>query len=567
YELHCREWEIASQKGRLSPFIQHKIPEGGFPCFGSMSDQGESHGWNVADSDRCREYLMSVYVQDFIVRQPGLAQEMRSLSGRILKGDHTRPLAGKVTSQAGAKWSYSVLNEFGEVLCHGFTETDSDIQVRQLYVGLKTRFDSLNVPYPTLAYVDKQCCGSYKKMLQEIFPNIQVKLDVFHLLWRFSKAFAKLKESPPWLYKHVRRQVPVKEELEERILAVVDAARNVEWEGELLLPPGPDGFDRCLANQVLVIDGIMRYNRNVRRKAEGHRSVYPIYDNAVLLRLRDSSGDGETIYPNLVLNATDTGEQFGLEYTAAIRRELAEAEVDELSKASPGETVADSEDIHEYEAYAMNWSMDRVLEILETEHSLQDIGRNERHVSASKSQSTSRRISKLRMFGQNSNFLQKARPENFTILMKQKLDDLAATVGEQDISEIHRQYYRWFLEEKLKDPNTPILVTSRFHVEAYLTKKKIALAGASAAVPDVMTAARRTRMAEVLASGARAVTPAVPSQSEAPRPIPRPNMEARVPEPPPEKTGTAIEIDGIRCGVCREVRKGRNRYDWTVQMD
>ncbi|KAF4704961.1 hypothetical protein FOZ62_028406, partial [Perkinsus olseni] len=667
YELHCKEWEEASSKGRLSPFtcVKRVPPAGGFPNFGSMDHRD---GWNVAASDRSREYLMAVYVQDFVIRQPTLAQELKSLSGRILKADHTRPLAGKVSSEVGVKWSYSVMNEYGEILCHAFTETDSDSQVQHLYAGLRARFDSLNVHHPRLIFVDKQCCGSTKEMIQRYFPAIQVRLDIFHLLWRFSKscsrsshpghagfmkelsqavfkvnendmkllieaimvafglqdpsdAVAKLKETPSWLYKYVRRQVPAKEELEERIMAVVDAARNVAWEGELLLPPGPEGFDRCLANQLhhvrmgcvsdvddalyeelgivhfqgkkeaplmaykcyrsssqlegihgwqasylsgtnvgplatqaLVTDGIMRYNRNVRRKSDGHKAVFPLYDNCLLLRLRSSS-DGQ-LYPNLVMNAADTGETFGLEYTAAIRREMIEIEVGEMSKESPAETVADSEDIHRFEADAMAWSIDRVLEILEQEHSVQDIQRSERHSSATRAQSTSRRISKLRMFGRNSNFLQKARPESFTLLMKQKLDDLASAIGEQDVDEIHRQYYRWFLEQKLDDPNVPILDTSRFHVEAYLTRKKMALAGATAAVPDVVTAARRTRMANVLASGPKAVTPAVSSQREAPRQRPRPDIEPGPPRLPEKDEFSPTEVTGIRCGLCNEVRKG-----------
>ncbi|KAF4711501.1 hypothetical protein FOZ62_015208, partial [Perkinsus olseni] len=61
------------------------------------------------------------------------------------------------------------------------------------------------------------------------------------------------------------------EEREERILAVVEAARSVSWEGELLLPSGPEGFDKCLENQL----------RHIRRGcvSDPDPSVLPLYEN------------------------------------------------------------------------------------------------------------------------------------------------------------------------------------------------------------------------------------------------------------------------------------------------
>ncbi|KAF4730713.1 hypothetical protein FOZ63_013077, partial [Perkinsus olseni] len=252
--------------------------------------------------------------------------------------------------------------------------------------------------------------------------------------------------------------IPQPEELEERVLAVVESARNISWDGELLLPPGPEGFDRCLANQVyhikrgcvsdppgislyeelghvsfqgnkncplmayrcyrgssqlegihglqasflsgtnvgsvasqaLVIDGLTRYNRNVRRKRDGITQVYPLLDNNLLIRLRAS---GDNMYPHLVMNASHTGESFGLEYTLALRKEMLEAELEDIQRSSPAETVAESDDaeLGKYEAEAMAWSIDR-----------QDGTGTQKPAAGS-----ARRISKLKMFGANSSFLQK----------------------------------------------------------------------------------------------------------------------------------------------------------------
>ncbi|KAF4713811.1 hypothetical protein FOZ62_010195, partial [Perkinsus olseni] len=135
---------------------------------------------------------MDLYVFDYTERQPRLIQEMRSYHGRILKADHTRPLAEKVGTEAGVKWSYSIMNEYGEVISHAFTETDGDAQVKDLLVGLKRRYDSLSEPYPALCYIDKSCCGSTATMIKDVFGNgIHIRVDPFHILWRFSRSCSR----------------------------------------------------------------------------------------------------------------------------------------------------------------------------------------------------------------------------------------------------------------------------------------------------------------------------------------------------------------------------------------
>ncbi|KAF4684902.1 hypothetical protein FOZ60_007132 [Perkinsus olseni] len=478
-------------------------------------------------------------------KQKGLAQELGALSGRILRADHTRPLAGKVDPSAGVKWSYSVMNEVGEVLTHAFTETDGDAQA--------------------LFKVNEE--------------DMRLLIEAIMVAFGFadpSEAANKLKKNPGLLYRFVRRQIPEKQELEARIMSVVDSARNVVWEGEMLLPPGPDGFERCLKNQMhhrqasstskgkrgpldviqasylsgsnvgdiatqaLVIDGITRHNRKTRRKVDGVKNVYPLLDNDILQRLRHTSNTEGGLYPHLVLNAAETGESFALEYTAALRKELLEAELHEARKGSPAETVAASEDIHGFEMDATELSIDRVIEILDVEHDNNDVVRRERHLQRTGNSSTARRISKLRMFGRNTNFLDKVPPERYTLQMRVKIDGLIEQYGEQNADEVHKQYYMWFLEQKNETPATPLLDTSRLHIEQYITKRKAELASAVARVPDRVTAARRTHMENVLSSGTKPITPAEPSQATAPRLPPKP----LVPPPPPTSVPDKKQMPG-----------------------
>ncbi|KAF4723889.1 hypothetical protein FOZ62_022823, partial [Perkinsus olseni] len=532
-------------------------------CLGGIDDEGEFEDTYTEHTGKDK--------------QKGLAQELGALSGRILRADHTRPLAGEVDPSAGVKWSYSVMNEVGEVLTHAFTETDGDAQA--------------------LFKVNEE--------------DMRLLIEAIMVAFGFadpSEAANKLKKNPGLLYRFVRRQIPEKQELEARIMSVVDSARNVVWEGEMLLPPGPDGFERCLKNQMhhvrggclsdpegiplyeeagivhfqgkkeaplmsykcyrgssqlegihglqasylsgsnvgdiatqaLVIDGITRHNRKTRRKVDGVKNVYPLLDNDILQRLRHTSNTEGGLYPHLVLNAAETGESFALEYTAALRKELLEAELHEARKGSPAETVAASEDIHGFEMDATELSIDRVIEILDVEHDNNDVVRRERHLQRTGNSSTARRISKLRMFGRNTNFLDKVPPERYTLQMRVKIDGLIEQYGEQNADEVHKQYYMWFLEQKNETPATPLLDTSRLHIEQYITKRKAELASAVARVPDRVTAARRTHMENVLSSGTKPITPAEPSQATAPRLPPKP----LVPPPPPTSVPDKKQMPG-----------------------
>ncbi|KAF4651548.1 hypothetical protein FOL47_000320, partial [Perkinsus chesapeaki] len=243
YQLHCQEWLDTKSSDRLSSFQVARTPVGGFRSFGRMSDE---NGWNVPDSDRSRENMMSLYVHDYMERQPRLIQELKSYHGGILRADHTRPLAHKIDTAAGVKWSFWVMNEFQEVIAHAFTVTDGDVQ-----------------PYPVLDQVDKQCYGSTHTMLEEIFPGILVRVDPFHILWRLSKACGFCKK-PPFRGKGNYCSLQVQKDS-------INAFRtrgSSQLEGihgcQAKFLSGPNvGAE---ATQALVMDVIIRHNRFARRK-------------------------------------------------------------------------------------------------------------------------------------------------------------------------------------------------------------------------------------------------------------------------------------------------------------
>ncbi|KAF4706998.1 hypothetical protein FOZ63_023612, partial [Perkinsus olseni] len=145
------------------------------------------------------------------------------------------------------------------------------------------------------------------------------------------------------------------------------------------------------------------------------------------------------------------------------------------------------------------------------------------------------------------------RPDNYTPLMRQKIDELATEIGEANLDDIHKAYFTWFLAQKSENPDAPIFDTSRYHIEKYIIRRKMELAGATSLCPDVVTAARRTKMAAVLSSGAQASTPAIPASTR--RLIPQPT---EVPKPPVVQPTTpatsSAQCTGIKCGRCHKVR-------------
>lgn len=139
----------------------------------------------------CAKWFLA-YVRDVYNRLDSLKAIAMSMYGRILKIDSrkvTKKLQGLEANSAS--WVTNVGNEKGQVVNSILTTSESIVSLQLMADGLINRFAQANVPPPVLLYTDRECCctqgtASKYKMLFSAWPNMVIRLDIFHLMRRFA---------------------------------------------------------------------------------------------------------------------------------------------------------------------------------------------------------------------------------------------------------------------------------------------------------------------------------------------------------------------------------------------
>jgi len=109
--------------------------------------------------------------------------------------DHTFKSAANIgfVRKSDGKWIklfkcvFCVMGIDGSVIHWRFTRGESFEEVRDLFVELRSRFNSRNISCQGI--VIDNCC-KWKGMLNGIFHNVQVKLDLFHAVQRFQRTLS-----------------------------------------------------------------------------------------------------------------------------------------------------------------------------------------------------------------------------------------------------------------------------------------------------------------------------------------------------------------------------------------
>ena len=122
-------------------------------------------------------------------------QNMSEKTAKWMSADHTFKVAANIGCMLpDGSWStqfdslYIVLNEVGQVLTYKLTKGTAMSRVEDILKNLKCRFDQQKVTCDTI-FVD-DCCKVRSK-LQQIFPNLSVKLDLFHAIQRVTSKVPK----------------------------------------------------------------------------------------------------------------------------------------------------------------------------------------------------------------------------------------------------------------------------------------------------------------------------------------------------------------------------------------
>ncbi|KAM8852772.1 uncharacterized protein ACB058_011495 [Synchiropus picturatus] len=137
-------------------------------------------------------WLLGVYVRDAMTRLPETKARITSVFGSILKMDSTKKVTKKLagTAAGSAAWSTNVGNEHGQVLMSVLTAAEGD-GLADMTAGLMRRYRDAGQAPPKVLYVDRDCCASAgQSHLRQLFhewPDLIVRLDVWHLMRRFAR--------------------------------------------------------------------------------------------------------------------------------------------------------------------------------------------------------------------------------------------------------------------------------------------------------------------------------------------------------------------------------------------
>eukprot|EP00759_Apiculatamorpha_spiralis_P030277 PhF_6_TR32100/c0_g1_i1/m.47490 len=128
------------------------------------------------------------YVYSFLLEMnaPFSAALLHSSGGKHLRCDHTFQIVRNVknATQSVFRAQFSIMNEYGEIVAAAFVKDESFDSLNLCFQELKQRYLDNRWDLPTTMWTDK-CCEQ-KRCIQKHFPNIQVKMDLFHYLRRWS---------------------------------------------------------------------------------------------------------------------------------------------------------------------------------------------------------------------------------------------------------------------------------------------------------------------------------------------------------------------------------------------
>ena len=78
-------------------------------------------------------------------------------------------------------------NEFGQVVMSVLTDSEGD-GLDDMAEGLMDRYINSGIPPPKVLYVDWDCCATRSKQQFHKFPDMVIKLDIWHFMRRISVA-------------------------------------------------------------------------------------------------------------------------------------------------------------------------------------------------------------------------------------------------------------------------------------------------------------------------------------------------------------------------------------------
>ena len=142
-----------------------------------------------------RKTIAACYTYHYFLNVEKYSALMTTITGKWLSMDHTFKTAANIGRWSeDAKWRtlydsvFLVMNEKKEVLSWVFAKTAGFIHVRHPLLKIKDRFNRENIQIHGL--VIDNCC-QWRSLLQSIFGQVPVKLDLFHGVIRITSTVSK----------------------------------------------------------------------------------------------------------------------------------------------------------------------------------------------------------------------------------------------------------------------------------------------------------------------------------------------------------------------------------------
>lgn len=149
---------------------------------------------NILFSFPSNDLIMNLFLEGFNRKKHLYEKEMNSLTATALSSDHTfkisrnvgvvRETDNKFVTQF--KQLFIALNERGEVIAWKPTTTTAFSEIEDLLSDLKRRLDNKGNKLDIICVDD--CCH-VKNQYHRVFPNVDVKLDLFHACQRIVRTF------------------------------------------------------------------------------------------------------------------------------------------------------------------------------------------------------------------------------------------------------------------------------------------------------------------------------------------------------------------------------------------
>ncbi|XP_016340714.1 uncharacterized protein LOC107687771 [Sinocyclocheilus anshuiensis] len=197
--------------------LGHLVRKDDMPqSFGAYED---ADGW--CEVSVSAHYLTDCLIDEYRRQEPAITTLLQGTFGQVLRSDHTRKVARKVTLSSGTMSSYAVMNENWMIVSWVMVQYEREKSLEPLYQGLAKRYNDAGVEKANYHWVDRDYCAPFRipelhhgehlewdawSTTQSIIaeatagplentcasrtqynPNIVVKLDLFHCMRRFTR--------------------------------------------------------------------------------------------------------------------------------------------------------------------------------------------------------------------------------------------------------------------------------------------------------------------------------------------------------------------------------------------